>query len=287
MTAVIRLAWVTARPARGLDDDEPLALRALAERGARVDVVDWDDHDVAWDSYDRVVVRSTWDYVERLPQFAAWMEAVEATGNLRNPAAMMRWSLDKHYLADLAAADIPIVATAYCEPGEDPAFPIDNVVVKPAVGAGSRDAAWYPPTQHDLGRRHVADLHARGRSVLIQPLLPSVAAEGEWPLVFFGGRFSHAANKRVRLPHAALLEDFFAPQVIAGCDPDGDQIAVGQAVVDYVVARFGVPTYAQVDLVRDEAGRACVLEVELVEPSLFLSQADGGAPHRLADAIVT
>lgn len=249
-------------------------------------MLDWDDGRAAWDSYDRVVVRSTWDYAERFPEFIAWVDEIDRLGNLRNPAAMMRWSLDKHYLADLAAAGIRIAPTTYCEPGEQPSFPGGNFVVKPAVGAGSRDAAWYGPQQHDLARRHIHDLHARGRSVLLQPLLASVAAEGEWPFVFFGGRFSHSANKRVRLPRAELLTDFFAPEVTARHEPDDGEIDVGQAVIDYVVARFGVPTYARVDLVRDDAGLPCVLEVELVEPSLFLPQADDGAPHRLADAIV-
>jgi len=94
-----RLAWVTAQGARGLDDDEPIALAALARSGVSVDVVDWDDPGAGWSGYDRVVLRSTWDYPQHLAEFLAWVDAVDAVSELLNPAATVRWNLDKQYLA--------------------------------------------------------------------------------------------------------------------------------------------------------------------------------------------
>ena len=281
-----RLAWVTSRAAAGLDDDEPLALAALADLGVQVDVRAWDDGTVAWPSYDRVVVRSTWDYVDRRTEFVGWLDRVDAGGRLRNPRDMMRWSLDKHYLADLAAAGVAVAPTEYCEPGDPVKFPPGEFVIKPAVGAGSRDAGAYSGAEHDLAQRHVRALHAQDRSVLVQPLLNSVVEDGEWPLVFFGGRYSHAANKRVKLPRGSVVTEFFAPEINAEYEADDDQLAVARAAVDYVIDRFGVPAYARVDLVRDGQGSPCVLEVELVEPSLFLPQADAGAARRLAEALI-
>ena len=282
---ITRLAWATTAEARGLDDDEPIALAALRQADIAVDVVDWDDPDISWAAYDRVVLRSTWDYPQRLNEFLAWLERLSRVTDLRNPLPMVRWNLDKHYLADLERAGVPVVPTTFAEPGDRPRFPAESFVVKPAVGAGSRDAASYDPTQHHLAAAHVDRLHAAGSSALIQPLLASVAVDGEWPLIFLDGRYSHAASKRVALPAAGSVDGLFAQEDNAPHTADTAQITVAKAVVDVVVQRFGVPTYARVDLVRDDRGQFRVLELEMVEPSLFLSQADPAAPRRLVTAL--
>lgn len=276
-----RLAWVTARSARGCDQDEPVAVEALRAAGVVVEVVDWDDAAVDWAGYDRVVVRSTWDYSQHLPQFLDWLEVVDRCTDLRNPLALIRWGLDKHYLADLAGAGVPVTATTLAEPGARAAdLPDGRVVVKPAIGAGSRDVAAYSEDQGGLARAHVQRLHHAGRSALVQPLLASVAAEGEWPLVFFDGRYSHAASRRVVLPRDAAVGD----RVVAH-EASPAQVAVAQSAVDVVSARFGVPTYARVDLVRDDQGRFCVLELEVAEPDLYLPLAGLNPLNRLVDAL--
>jgi hypothetical protein len=282
---ITRLAWATTTEARGLDDDEPIALAALRQADVAVDLVDWDDPGISWGAYDRVVLRSTWDYPQRLDEFLAWLERVSRVTDLRNPLPMVRWSLDKHYLVELERAGVPVVATAFAEPGDRPRFPAGSFVVKPAVGAGSRDAASYDPTQHDLAAAHVDRLHAAGASALVQPLVASVAVDGEWPLIFLDGRYSHAASKRVALPAAGSVDGLFAEEKNAPHTADTAQITVAQAALDVVVRRFGVPTYARVDLVRDDRGQFRVLELEMVEPSLFLPQAEPAASLRLVTAL--
>jgi glutathione synthase/RimK-type ligase-like ATP-grasp enzyme len=281
-----RLAWVTTGPVRGYDEDEPLALAALARTGVDVDVVDWDDPRARWPDYDRVVLRSAWDYARRLPEFLAWVDAVSAVSELVNPPATVRWNLDKRYLAALAGDGVPITPTVFVEPGRAAEFPPGRFVVKPAVGAGSRDAAWYGPDEHDGADAHVARLHAAGQTVLVQPLLASVARDGEWPMVFFDGTFSHAAGKRVQLPRARTVQTLYAAETTTPHTADPDQVATATAAVDAVSARLGTPAYARVDLVRDDDGGYRVLELELIEPSLFLPHADPDAPDRLAQALV-
>ncbi|MET1058968.1 MAG: hypothetical protein ABWX84_05195 [Nocardioides sp.] len=281
-----RLAWVTAREARGRDEDEPLGLAALERTGVSVEVLDWDDPEADWSRFDRVVLRSAWDYPQRLPEFTAWLDEVAAVSELVNPPATVRWSLDKRYLTELDEAGVPITPTVFLPPGSVAAFPSGTFVVKPAVGAGSRDAASYGADEHGAAVAHVARLHASGQVVLVQPFLRSVATDGEWPLVFFDGTFSHAASKRVALPRAGSVDDLFAEETNAEHVATPAQVEVAQAAVDLVAARLGTPTYARVDLVRDDQGRFCVLEVELVEPSLFLPQTDPSAADRLAAALV-
>jgi glutathione synthase/RimK-type ligase-like ATP-grasp enzyme len=281
-----RLGWVTTRGARGLDEDEPIALAALARTGVAVDVVDWDDPHTRWADYDRVVLRSAWDYTQHLQAFLGWLNGVDAVSELVNPAATVRWNLDKQYLAALAEDGVPITPTVFVRPGETAEFPDGRFVVKPAVGAGGRDAAWYQPDERDSATEHVARLHAAEQTVLVQPMLASIAQDGEWPMLFFGGTFSHAASKRVDLPRAGAVETLFAAETNTRHVATADQIAVATAAVDAVSRRLGTPTYARVDLVRDDDGRYCVLEVELIEPSLFLPFGDAAAADRLADVLV-
>lgn len=280
-----RLAWVTAKEARGRDDDEPIALAALRQGGLEVDVVDWDDPDVAWSGYDRAVLRSTWDYPQRLDEFLPWLDSVADVTDVVNPVPVVRWNLDKHYLADLDAAGVPVIPTTFVERDGDPSFPDGRFVVKPAVGAGSRDVASYGPDEHETAAAHVARLQGRGESVLIQPLVDAVAADGEWPLVFFGGEYSHAASKRVVLPRDGEVDDLFVEEVNSAHTATPAQIETARAAMDAVVARFGVPAYARVDLVRAGPDDHRVLDVELIEPSLFLPQAEPAAALRLAAAL--
>jgi glutathione synthase/RimK-type ligase-like ATP-grasp enzyme len=205
---------------------------------------------------------------------------------------VVRWNLDKHYLAELAAAGVPTIPTAFVEPGDPAELPAGEFVVKPAVGAGSRDVAAYGPDQHDLARTHVARLHARDESVLVQPRIATVAEHGEWGLLFFAGRYSHAANKRIELAPAGSIDALYAAETLTAHDADRDQVDAARAAVEVVSARFGVPAYARVDLVRaDDSGRDAgaylVLEVELIEPSLFLPQAGPEAARSLAVALTS
>ncbi len=283
---ISKLAWVSAREARGLDDDEAIALKVLRESGVHVDVIEWDEPSADWAAYDRVAIRSTWDYVDRIAEFGPWIDRVAAQTELVNPPAMLRWSMDKRYLAELEASGIPITSTDFVAPGEQPVFPSGKFVVKPAIGAGSREAASYSNDQHEFAAAHVARLHAAGIVVLVQPFVNSVATDGEWPMLFFNGEYSHCASKRVNLPHAELVEDFFAAEDNTFHTASADQIAVAQAAVDFVAEKFGTPMYARVDLVRGDGGEYRVMEVELVEPSLFLPFADAVALEKFARAFI-
>jgi len=282
-----RMAWVTTAEAIGRDPDHPCGVPALVDAGVEVATVDWKDPSIDWSSFDRVLPRSTWDYPEVIDRFLAWVDAVDSVSDLPNPPATMRWSMDKHYLADLDAQGIPVTPTEFVEIGAIPAFPRGRFVVKPAVGAGSRDAAAYTPGQEDVAAEHVARLHARGASALVQPELASIATDGEWPLVFFHGDYSHAASKRVTLANAAAVDGLYADETNAPHVATSEQIEVGQAVLDLAASRFGVPGYARVDLVRGDDGRMCVLEVEMVEPSLFLPEGGPDAVARFVAAVTT
>src|SRR4029453_10184500 len=143
------IALITAREARGLDEDLPPLERALLDAGAQVHVVDWDDPGADWSRFSLALLRSAWDYVPRLGEFLDWAQRASRVTKLLNPVPVGRWNTDKNYLADLARHGVPIVPSEFIEPGEDGAVRLAQFldrhgeaefVVKPAIGAGSRDA---------------------------------------------------------------------------------------------------------------------------------------------------
>src|SRR5690349_2876913 len=114
-----RIALVTAAAARDQDEDLPPLVAALRELGIEPAVVDWDDAGLDWARFDVAVLRSTWDYSMRAAEFLAWAARVSERTRLLNPPEIVRWNTDKHYLATLAAAGVPIVPSTFIEPGTD------------------------------------------------------------------------------------------------------------------------------------------------------------------------
>ena len=283
-----KIALVTAAEAEALDEDLPPLLAAF---GADAVVVRWDEAAIEWSAFDLVLLRSTWDYVPRLPEFLAWCERVAAQTLLLNPLSLVRWNTDKHYLADLAAQGIATVPSQFLEPGRHAATDLqalvaslssEEFVVKPAVGAGSKDAQRYRRRQINTALRHVDVLLADGRSVLVQPYLEQVDVAGETALMFFDGEFSHAIRKGPLLRlDSGPTQQLFAPEEICARTPGADELALAQRVVAAIPG--GAPLYARVDLLRGADHAPCVLELELTEPSLFFAH-DAGSAQRYADA---
>ena len=279
------IALVTARAARGLDEDLPPLDAALHAAGAEVHIVDWDDTEVDWSSFGLALLRSTWDYTDRLQEFLEWVDRVSALTGLSNPAQLVRWNTDKHYLAELANAGIPTVPSTFIEPGESSARALDRfcaqhgcreLVVKPAVGAGSRDAQRHARTQINAAVAHAGRLLEAGRSVLLQPYLERVDEDGETALIYFAGRFSHAIRKGPLLPPGAeATRALFAPEHITPRIPAADELELAQRVLGALP--FEAPLYARIDLIRDDEGAPRLLEIELTEPSLFFTHAPGSA----------
>jgi hypothetical protein len=283
------VALVSARAARGLDEDMPPLIAAFAALGATAEIADWDEPGIDWARFDLALLRSAWDYTERLPQFLAWVRRTAALTQLLNPAAVVRWNSDKHYLMELARAGLPVVSTAFIEPGTDAAARLaeflarhacEELVVKPAVGAGSRDARRHARTATAEILAHISPLLAARRSVMLQPYLPRVDEHGETALIYLAGRFSHAIRKGALLPAGAPSTGaLFAPEDISPRRPGADELQVGERILAQLP--FGELLYARIDLIRDEEGAPCLLELELTEPSLFFAHGPGSA-ERLA-----
>jgi hypothetical protein len=256
------------------DGDDDGLVTALGNRGLHARWLSWDDPETL--NADLVILRATWDYIERLDEFLAWTMAVP---NLLNSPDVVEWNADKHYLHDLAVAGVPVLESEFFEPGQPVHLPSGEVVVKPAVGAGSVGTQRF--TDHCQARRHAAGLQEAGSAVLVQPYNPRVA-DGETALVFLGGQQSHAFTKGPILPPpgAAPLFDAsgtYAEESLSPADPDSELWDVGQAALAAAADHLGVPPsdflYARVDIIGGHDDPQ-LLELEMVEPSLGWRQLD-------------
>jgi hypothetical protein len=256
------------------DGDDAELVAALRRRGLQARWLSWDDPETL--RADLVILRATWDYIDRLDEFLDWSTRV---ANLLNPPAVVAWNTDKRYLADLADAGVSTVPSEFFAPGDRVRLPKGEVVVKPAVGAGSAGAQRF--TDARSARQHAAALHDIGSTVLVQPYDPRVEG-GETAMVFVGGEQSHAFTKGPMLPPAGQRPVFdpsgtYAQESLTSADPDFELWDLGHAALDAAAARLKISAtdllYARADVIGGP-DNPLLLELELVEPSLGWRQLD-------------
>jgi hypothetical protein len=281
----VRVAFATCSALPEGWDDDHLAARLL---GAEYRT--WDDASVDWEAFERVVIRSTWDYTSRVADFVSWCHSV-GSQRLRNSPELVAFNADKRYLGRLAT---PTVPTVYVAPGDAMPRLDGEVVVKPSISAGARDTGRFGPAAHGEARSLIERIQLSGRAALVQPYIASVDQRGETALVFLGGELSHVLRKRPILKRdevAPLADGELAParamlrEDLVVLDTAGaPEHRLARQVLREVSAAFGTPLYARVDLVIGPGAEPLLLEFEAIEPHLYLS-ASAGAAQRLADAV--
>jgi glutathione synthase/RimK-type ligase-like ATP-grasp enzyme len=194
----VRIALATAADQVPTDQDDAPLLAALAGAGHDADLVAWDDPAVAWEAFEAVLIRTTWDYHTRREAFVAWAAEVEARTRLFNAAEVVRWNTHKGYLLELEERGAPIVPTAWLAQGDQvdlaalaAARGWSEVVLKPAVGAGGAGIARLRPED---GQATLDALAAAG-DAMVQPYVPTIATAGELSVILFDGEVSHAVRK--------------------------------------------------------------------------------------------
>ncbi len=281
------IATCAALP-EGFEDDRPLAEALGAEFAV------WDSPDVDWDGFDRVIVRSPWDYTFKRDAFLDWASSLGE--RIHNRPEVMRWNSDKRYLADLAEAGLPVVSTEFVGP-DDPIPELDGeVVVKPTISAGARDTGRFSSCAHAGALSLVARLREEGRTAMVQPYLPAVEEHGETAIVFIGGEISHVLRKGAVLgadEEAPIREEgvrtaavMWDPELVVAGEAGEAEMELARRVMAYLSERFGEPPlYARVDMLPGPNEEPVLLELEVVEPCLYLGTAPGSA-ERLASMVL-
>jgi glutathione synthase/RimK-type ligase-like ATP-grasp enzyme len=279
---VSRIALCTWSDPSYVDPEPPKIAGELQALGHDAEVVVWHDPAVDWGAFDLVVIRSTWDYFDRLDEYLDWVDRVHAVSRVINSPKVVRWNSHKGYLRELGDAGLPVLPSlAFPRGAKDPleqmvATGWGDVVIKPAVDGGARGALKAPAGSAEAGA-HLAALVAAGDTI-VQPYAAGVEA-GEVSLFFFGGELSHAVRK---VPKPG---DYRVQALHGGSEevhrPSAAELDVAARAMDLAPDAL---VYARVDLI-DVEGQPTLMELELIEPDLFL-RASPGSAARFAAAVV-
>lgn len=281
-----RVAFATYEQSPELTDDDRLVSDVLRRRGVEVHPAVWDAPGVDWARFDRVIIRSTWDYHLKSGFYEAWVRSFLSRPNqLWNPPAVVLANLSKRYLIELARQGVDVVPTVCIEAGDRQSLHgvierhgWDEIVVKPAVSASGR-GTWRSSRAAAEGDQEKFSAQSRAHDVLVQPYCPEVASCGEWSMVFFDGEYSHAVLKKPADGDFRVQRHFGGAPVAAA--PGARLVAQASAILQ----RVGGPLlYARVDGIA-RGSDFVLMEVELNEPFLFLALSEGAAA-RFAAAIV-
>jgi glutathione synthase/RimK-type ligase-like ATP-grasp enzyme len=224
--------------------------------------------------YDLILPLFAWGYQRDVAAWYGLLDRLEAEGlPVVNPVPVLRWNSDKAYLAELAAKGVAVVPTVEVAALDDvalaaarKALSAEEVVIKPAISGGADGT-------HRIAPGAAIPADALGQRRLVQPMMPGILSDGEFSLFFFAGKFSHAIVKR------PASGDFRVQEQFGGRESDWDASAEAQALAAAALAAApAAPVYARVDMVGDATGKLHIMELELIEPSLFLHHApDRGA----------
>lgn len=275
-----RVALCTWSDPSYVDPEPPAIAAALQARGHQADVLAWHS-DTRWDAYDLVVIRSTWDYFGRLDEFLAWVDAVGSVTRIINPPSVIRWNSHKGYLSELGAAGIPVLPSLALPRGAlDGLVQLSRtgwseVVIKPAVDGGAR-LALKAPADSPGAAGHLERL-LRDGDVIVQPYAPGVV-RGETSLLFFDGKLSHAVRKVPK-------DGDYRVQALHGGSEEVHEATAGE--LDVAAAAMALApdelAYARADFIEVQ-GQATLMELELIEPDLFL-RTSPGALDRCVDMV--
>jgi hypothetical protein len=281
-----KLALATCSGARDLDQDGPLLRGIFSNHGVIAEPVVWDDPDVDWDSYDIVMIRSTWDYTSRREEFLKWASQRRV---LANPYRAVAWNTDKQYLSDLYRAGVPSIPTQYVPPGWKMSPPAGRFVIKPSIGGGAQGTGCFDHPNDTAANQLLAQLHAAGRTAIVQPYVDAIDTHGETSIIFLGGSYSHAVRREPLLTRCGIHGGASVVDVLATTHeirPSSAQLEVARKALMHIPGTGLDMTYARVDLLPGPTG-PLLLELEITDCFLFLSFAAESAVGQMVRHLMT
>lgn len=253
-----------------LTEEDLLLLHFLQHKGLDIHREVWTDTSVNWQQYDLAILKSPWDYVDKITEFYDWLSLLEGLGvRLLNPYATVRWNSDKHYLKEMIDLGYPVIPATFMEKGESFDYTgTDKLIIKPCVSGGARHT--FIVTQERIPE---INLLLQEEAFMVQPFMKEIQEEGEWSFLFFNGRFSHCLLK------TPVDGDFRVQHQFGGRSlyqqPPANYLLTASSFVD----RFAKGClYARVDgVVKDD--QFLLMELELIEPLLFLATHESSYEH--------
>lgn len=261
-------------------DEDKLLSEILTELGISHEIQAWSDPKVDWSQFSHLLVKSPWDYFDYYAEFLIWIDKIEALGiPVLNDLKTIRWNSSKEYLLEIEAKGFPTIAGMILKKGNKPSLAeiqekvkSDTLVIKPLVSGGAKNTLKIPVKEWADYEEKVAQL-VKEEDFLAQPFVPEVAEVGEYSLIFFNQQFSHAVLK------TPAKSDFRVQHYFGGTiqeiHPEAHLLESCQKLID----AFGKGTlYGRVDGVQID-GVFHLMELELIEPYLFLGLSDQAIPN--------
>lgn len=258
-----------------VESEDQLLLKFLRNKGLNISEVVWNDPDVKWENFNLVILKSPWDYFEDIAAFYIWLNKIDKLGlRLLNPTNVVRWNSDKHYLLEISETGLAVVPGIFLEKNQIPdlnnyfeILKTDKIIVKPCISAGSVNT-------HKISIKEAGQWNSKleeslkKEAFIVQPFLKEIETEGEYSFLFFNGKYSHHVLKK------AKKGDFRVQSSHGGSIhlPEVPSSLVEQAQ-RYVDKFADGCLYARVDGIVSN-GNFILMELELIEPFLFLSEKD-------------
>ena len=263
--------------------DDVLVIPHLEAMGWKTEFLSWRKPH-RWTDYDKVIVRSTWDYQEAPQAFIATLQAIEASGTpLHNSSQLIAWNLQKNYLGELQEKGIPVVPSLFEDSWSTSDYfnhyQAGEIIIKPQISASAQDTFRISQAGFPTLLPQLSTLFAH-RPYMVQPFREAIVEEGEYSLQYFGETYSHAILKRPKSADFRVQEEHGGQ--IRPVDPPAELKELCEGLLQVLLE---LPLYARFDFVRNPSGSFEVMEVELIEPSMYLRY-DPEAPRCFAEAIV-
>ena len=278
-----KCAFLTCDNLEGFVVDDEEAVPTLKDNCIDVDFLSWTAK-APWENYDVVIIRAAWDYQNALPQFLEALSNIDQRTTLLNPLQIVRWNCSKNYLRELESRGVQIVPTLW--PDDLAGMELEDVfeklhtkhiIFKPLVGANADRT--YPLRRTDLSKKLTIPNEAFTGEFLAQTFMPCVISEGEFSLFYFNGEYSHTILKtpikgdyRVQEEHGGIINAAIPSKALLEC---------GQEIIESLDEKL---LYARVDVVRGEGEQYHLMELELIEPSLYFRM-DKKSPKNFASAL--
>lgn len=283
----MKIAFLSMNDLSGYVSDDNLAFEPLQNLGYQVDIVPWQQTVVEWKKYAAVIIRTTWDYQNHLEAFLQVLKQIESQTLLANPFEIAKWNADKIYLNDLQEKGAKIVPTIWVNSGFSLSqlqqwfkqLESDEIVIKPRVSATAQNTFWLKHSKEDQEDIENLKKIFENRPFMVQPFMKAIVDEGEYSLFYFNGEYSHAILKTPKTQDFRVQEEHGG--IIQAIKPTSDLLKAGEEILKYISRTL---LYARVDFVRTENNKFALMELELIEPSLYLRNCEN-APHFFAKAI--
>lgn len=273
-----------------LDDFEcydQLLFDPLEKLGWSVQEISWREKDTDWDQFDIVVIRSTWDYQDDPALFLDVLEAIEkSSAQLENSLESVKWNIDKTYLQELENKGIEIVPTLFRNHFKDEEihsffdeFDTDEIIIKPTVSANADNTFRIPRADKSEYLNQLSKVF-KDRSFLVQPFMDGIIREGEFSLFFFGKTYSHTILKTPK-PSDFRVQEEHGGRLKLVKKPEGNLLNSARKLLEKIDP---LPLYSRMDYVRTNNHSFALMEIELIEPSLYFNM-DPSSPKRFASVL--